>query len=173
VAGPETATAATTLEVRLCQALERRCAIVAIGNPLRGDDGAAQALLGRLAGRVAAVLLDTEEVPESHLGRIAQGDPEVVLLVDTMDLGAEPGAVALLGRESLPPRGFSTHRPPLSVLMAYIEHETRAEVLLLGIQPRQTEFGAPLSQEVHTTVEALAAIMAGCGQLATTSQPQD
>lgn len=170
MAGP--AAAATSLDVRLRQVLDRRCVIVAIGNPLRGDDGAAQALLDRLAGRVDATLLDTEEVPESHLGRIAQANPEAVLLVDAVDLGAHPGAVALLTRESLPPSGFSTHRPPLSVLIAYIEQETGADVLMLGIQPKQMQFGAPLSPEVHKTVEALAAIVARGGRQATTSQAQ-
>ena len=148
------------LESGLRRALERRCVIAAVGNPLRGDDAAAQALLERLAGRVEATLVDAEEVPESHLGPITQGRPEVVLLVDAVHLGAEPGAVALLRRESLPPSGFSTHRPPLSVLMAFIEQETGAEVLVLGIQPKQMEFGAPLSPEVEKTVEALAALMA-------------
>ena len=137
----------------------RRCVVAAVGNPQRGDDGAAGALLRRLEGRTQAALLDTEEVPESFAGQIAALKPEVVLLVDAVDLGAQPGAVALLGREELPTGGFSTHRPPLSVVMWFLEQETGAEVLLLAIQPRQVEFGAPVSPEVERTVQALAALM--------------
>ena len=152
--------AAADLGERLGRALARRCVVAAIGNPLRGDDAAAKALLGRLEGALEATLVDAEEVPESHVGRIVQAQPEVVLLVDAVDLGAEPGAAALLGKDALPPSGFSTHRPPLSVLMTYLEQETGAEVLLLGIQPKQTQFGAPLSPEVERTVEALSTLMA-------------
>jgi len=161
------------LEARLREALGRRCLVVGIGNPLRGDDGAAQALLRRLEGAVDAALLDAEEVPESHLGRIVEARPEVVLLVDAVDLGSQPGGVALLTRGRLPAGGFSTHRPPLSVLMFFIEQETGAEVLLLGIQPKQVEFGAGLSPEVEKTVEALAAILASVGQAPAPVRSQD
>jgi hydrogenase 3 maturation protease len=150
---------ATDLATRLREILARRCLVAAIGNPLRGDDAAASELLKRLEGKTGATLLDTEEVPESYAGQIAAAQPEVVLLVDAVDLGAEPGAAALLKKDELPAGGFSTHRPPLSVLIWFLEQETGAEVLLLAIQPRQVEFGAPVSPEVERTVQALAALM--------------
>lgn len=151
--------AAAGLGTALRGMLRRRCVVAAVGNPQRGDDGAASELLKRLEGKTDATLLDTEDVPESYAGRIAALKPEVVLLVDAVDLGAEPGAAALLTRQELPAEGFSTHRPPLAMVMWFLERETGAEVLLLAIQPRQVEFGAPVSPEVERTVQALAALM--------------
>ena len=81
-----TATAAD-LATRLREALGRRCVVAAVGNPLRGDDGAAALLLGGWRAACQAALLDTEEVPESFAGQIAALKPEVVLLVDAVDLG--------------------------------------------------------------------------------------
>lgn len=140
----------------LAENLRGRVKLVGIGHPRRGDDGAGPALIRRLEGRVRAELLDASEVPESYAGKIAAGKPDVILLVDAVDFGAEPGALALLERAALPERLATTHGVPLALLMRFLEAESGAKVLLLGLQPKQTEFGSTLSREMVETLTALA-----------------
>jgi Ni,Fe-hydrogenase maturation factor len=42
----------------------------------------------------------------------------------------------------------STHSPPLSILATYLQAETDADFVFLGIQPRNRGVGAPLSEQV-------------------------
>jgi len=140
----------------LAEKLRGRVKIIGIGHPLRGDDGAGPALIRLLEGRVGAELLEVDEVPESYAGKIAAGDPDLILLVDAADFGAEPGAVALLERAALPDRLATTHGAPLALLMDFLAAESGGEVLLLGLQPKQIGVGSGLSAEMTATLSSLA-----------------
>lgn len=136
-------------------------AIVGVGNRGRGDDGAGPALIDKLQGRTGAPLVEAEEVPESYLGEIVACEADTVLLVDAVDFGGRPGEVGLFSREDLPGRPtFSTHRVPLRLVMEYLEAESGARVLLLGVQPQLLCFGRGLSAPVQGAVEALADALA-------------
>lgn len=143
--------------------------VMGIGNPDRGDDGVGLRVAGLLAetlrggalprGRRVTVLI-ADEVPESYLGPAAAARPDTVLLVDATDLGAEPGSAVLLEPEDLQGGGALTHRTPLSLLSTFLRRETGADVLLLAIQPRSTEWGRPMSPEVEAAAAHLAGILA-------------
>ena len=51
---------------------------------------------------------------------------------------------------------FSTHMLPLPVLLKYLEAEVPCEVICIGIQPKCTEAGFSLSEEVREGTERLA-----------------
>ena len=150
---------AETLTDRLRAALSGRVVIAGIGNRMRGDDALGPVLIDRLQGRVEAALVDCSEVPERHLGAIAERSPQSVLLIDAVDLGAAPGSAAVLGEGELPDRLGTTHNTPLRVLMRYLAAETGAQVTLLAVQPAQLEFDSPMSPAVEATVDALADII--------------
>lgn len=141
---------------RLRAALSGRVVMAGVGNRMRGDDALGPALIDRLRDRVDAVLVDCAEVPERYLGAIAAPLPESIVLIDAVDLGAAPGSVALLGEQELPDRLGTTHNTPLKVLVAYLAAETSARVTLLAVQPATLSLGAPMSQEVEATLDALA-----------------
>jgi len=132
---------------------------VGIGNAGRGDDRAGlrvARLLRRLAAPggsgplVLAEVIVAGTAPEAYAGAVAQSNPDTVLLVDAADLGEPPGAVALVEEADLARRpGWEVHRLPLSLLMRYLALRTDARVLLLGIQPQDTNWGAPLSPAVR------------------------
>ena len=143
----------------LSNRVKGRVLILGVGNPLRGDDGAGPYLIAQLKGRVNAALLDCEEVPENFLGQIVDYRPDSVLIIDAVDLGMTPGAVALLEEEELEGRGLSTHHAPLQLLIKCIKAETGSNVLVLGIQPKSTEFGCPISSEVKDTIGLLQSIL--------------
>jgi hydrogenase 3 maturation protease len=127
--------------------------VIGIGNRWRGDDAAGPALIDRLVGRVTARCLDAGDAPERHLGAAMAGAPDTILLADAVDFGGAPGQVAVFSGPDLPDRFGTTHDVPLGVLMRYLEALSGAAVLLLGIQPAHTTFGAPMSAEVLASVD--------------------
>ncbi len=148
-----------SLREELGERLRDRVAVVGVGNPMRGDDAAGCLLARRLRGRCPATVIEAEEVPESYLDAIADARPETVVLVDAVDLGAEPGAVALLESEAIAAYLPSTHRLPLSFLMELIRRRSGADVLLIGIQPLRVGFADGVSPVVAESVDDVAAIL--------------
>jgi len=137
----------------------KRTLILGIGNPLRGDDGLGPALIGRLQGKVAAILIDGGEAPENYLGPIEAAKPQVVLLVDAADLQAAPGDMALLERDQLAQTGISTHNVSLGLLAEVVHRMSGAEVLALAVQPRFNSFGAGISEQVARTLDLLEQVL--------------
>jgi hydrogenase 3 maturation protease len=148
-----------SLREELARRLSGRVVVVGIGNPLRGDDAAGCLVARRLRGAEGARVIEAEEVPESFVGDIAAAMPDVVALVDAVDLGAEPGAVAMLEREQVATYAPTTHRMPLSLVMEVVQRRTGADVFLIAVQPLTLAFGAKVSPEVSATVEVLAAVL--------------
>lgn len=139
----------------LSERLKGRVLLVGIGNILRGDDAAGPELIERLTGKVEADLLDAGEVPESYLGRITGRRPDTIVLIDAAELGASPGAAAILEIDDLKGKCLSSHQTGLDLFMRYLQAETGADVFLLGIQPKSIGFGENLSTEVFETVGCL------------------
>ncbi len=134
-------------------ALERflhgRVCIVGVGNRDRRDDAVGPLVVGLIAGRTrAAGVVDAGDVPENHLERVVGTAPDAVLIVDAVDLGAEPGAVELLGPEAIRDAGVSTHASSLALCADYIVRRTGASVALLGVQPADVGLGTNLSPAV-------------------------
>jgi hydrogenase 3 maturation protease len=74
-------------------------------------------------------------VPESMTGPLREYQPDHVLFLDTADMGAPPGTIAVIRPGRIRADLFSTHILPLSVVMGYIEQDLKTSVTLLGIQP--------------------------------------
>jgi len=154
--------------VKLSERLHGRVTVVGIGNPLRGDDAIGCHIAGRLADACrrgtltrarGLTVLDVEEVPENYLGTVAATQPDVVLLVDAADLGASPGASALVEGNALTDAGSLTHRTSIAITAAVLRQMTGAEVLLLAVQPASLEWGTPLSPSVASAADSVSALL--------------
>jgi len=147
--------------------LSHRTAVIGVGNRLWGDDGAGPELLKRFMeegeGRETpsnsqgkCFFIDAGEFPEDCLIRVIDLNPDVILLVDAMDLRAEPGSIALLESEALPEDlCYSTHRLSLRTLLRLWE-KNGSKTFVIGIQPKDVIFKEGLSPEVQMSVDALA-----------------
>jgi len=144
-----------TLREELAWRLHGAVVIVGIGNPHRGDDAFGPLLAQSLNGRVAARVIDAQDMPESYLFSIAQGDPDTVLFADAVDLGRPPGSVAVLTATDLSDYLPTTHRVPFPLMVEVLHRETDAQVALLAVQPRGTGLDEPLSREVAATLTSL------------------
>ena len=133
----------------------RKVTIVGIGNVLKGDDGAGPVLVQKLTSQLSCVCIDAGTTPENFLGMIVREKPDVLLLIDAMHLGREPGAYEMAAAEEILDCGLTTHNISLRILAEFIRSEIDVRIVVLGIQPLTIAFGASLSEQVARTVHQL------------------
>lgn len=136
--------------------IKGKIVIVGIGNTLRGDDGAGPEIIKRLkdsSTNYQLFLIDVGAVPENFLQKIVGHRPDVILLVDTVNLEKPAGSVEIIEGEDLKEEAFSTHNASLKLTIDYLKKETGANVLLLGIQPKNIGFGQKISLEVKRAID--------------------
>jgi len=89
-----------------------RRAIVALGNPLMGDDGAGPAALERLRGMALPLGVALLDAGTAGLGLLhILADLDLVVLVDAVDFGGAPGEI----RTFTPSEACSRRPVPLSL----------------------------------------------------------
>jgi len=138
-----------------------RVAVLGIGNPLRGDDATGMEIVRLLKGRVSRKvrLLECETVPENFTREIGEFNPTHVLMIDAAQLGVEPGEARLVPPEQILGMTLSTHAIPLSLLAEVIWRSIDARVMILGVQPKEVEFGEGLSAELQKASRRIAGIL--------------
>ncbi len=139
--------------------LKAKTVILCIGNRMRGDDGAGPALSEKIEGKVKANIINCEETPENYTGKIKELTPDTVIMVDAVDMGAEPGSMSIIERQKLNDLAlYTTHNIPLKVLADYLFIETKADIFLIGIQPESINNGQ-ISPKVEKTLDYLKDIL--------------
>lgn len=138
----------------------RKVVIIGIGNPIRMDDFVGMKIVQDLKEKVSSdkvMLIEAETIPENHLVEIVVFEPSHVLFVDAALLNLLPGETRFVGVEFLKSFSpFSTHMLPLRVFCEHLGKATDADVRLLLIEPRFTDFGEGLSPEAeHTRSEVV------------------
>jgi hydrogenase 3 maturation protease len=139
----------------------RRVVIAGVGSPLRRDDFVGVEIVKRLQGKVSGnvSLLECETVPESFLEPISDFKPTHVLIIDAALLNLKPGASRLVKPNEIAGVPLSTHTLPLSLFSEYLTETTGAEVALLAIQPKETDFGEDLTEELKKTATDLTGLL--------------
>lgn len=128
-----------------------------MGNSFRGDDAAGLEMI-RLLSRLETPLslLRVGENPENYLIQITSLNPDTIILVDAADFKASPGTLNVILPDELTLATISTHTMSLKLVAKYLEKETKARVLVFGIQPQRTKLGEKISPEVKNTLEEIA-----------------
>ena len=104
-----------------------------------------------------------ETAPERLTGPIKRFGATHLVILDAADFGGAPGELGIITPEQI--RGnpsMSTHNLPLNVLIDYLVATLQCEVLILGIQPKSSRFGEPVSDPVAAGAKELAALFAAC-----------
>ena len=148
-----------SLREDLLSRIEGNVVVMGIGNPCRGDDAAGSLVVRQLRDLPGTCAIDAQDVPENHWRQAVNQRPNTIVLVDSVNLDSEPGAVAVLDQEQIAEHWPSTHRMPIGVLMSYFERETHARIFLIGIQPRQTGFMQSISPEVQASIAGVADVL--------------
>lgn len=141
--------------------------VLGIGNRLGGDDAAGNLLVDALArnqqtagdpspGHIVAI--DAGVAPETYTPVIRRHRPDLLILVDAADMGLAPGSLRVITPQAVTVPSFSTHNMPLSMLMSYVKQFCGA-VVLVGVQPEQTQIGSQTSKAVDIGIGELADVI--------------
>jgi len=143
--------------------------VLGIGNRLGGDDAAGTCVIDMLIKRRHGakslatddlIAIDAGSAPEGYTSIIRQHRPDLLILIDAADMGLSPGALRIIKQEQIRILSFSTHHIPLSIFISYIK-EFCGSILLVGIQPEQTETGGLISEVVRQSVNTLTEVILG------------
>jgi hydrogenase 3 maturation protease len=142
--------------------------VLGIGNEMMGDDAAGvllvrdlkQLTISRIGARTLH-LFETHTTPENFTGAIARAAPDLVLMIDSAEMGAPVGEVRVLDAATMGSMMHSTHTMPLSFLAGYITRTTKATVIAVGIQAGHIMLELPMSREVAASVKQTARLIAG------------
>lgn len=138
-----------------------RVVIAGVGSSLRRDDFVGVQIVKNLRNKVSGnvSLLECETVPESFLEPISNFKPTHVLIIDAALLNLKPGASRLVKPEEITGVSVSTHILPLSLFSKYLTEIMGAKVALLAIQPKETDFGEGLTEELKKTAKDLTSLL--------------
>ena len=132
-----------------------RTAVVGIGNEMKGDDGIGIRVAKQLqedwpAAREKDTLVIPAEVPENYIQPIIRFRPELLILVDASDFQGKAGDVRAIREEEVSSVYTNTHSVPILLFLEAIKKEVpNLRTVFMGIQPKSTQFGKPMSPEVR------------------------
>ena len=142
-------------------AASTKTVVLGLGNILHRDDGVGAQIIGRLRAdpRVPA---DVSLVEGGTLGLELLPyiwDCARLIVIDAIDVGESPGTlVRIKGAElSLLPGNSSVHLLGVSDLLVALRMlaECQPEVVLLGVQPENTDWSSELSSSIAAAVDSL------------------
>ena len=134
----------------------RRVAVLGIGNDLRTDDGIGPFIIKGLNVESPNLLIENVgSVPEAFARPLAKFKAERIIMIDAADMKKPPGHIELITKDRIGGIAISTHSMPLSFLMMYLEQETGAQTILLGIQPQDIQFGEGLTPEISKVAQKI------------------
>lgn len=133
--------------------------ICGVGNRLRGDDACGPLAAGllkkeRLSG---TIVFDCASAPENFIGKIAAASPEIVVVIDAVEMDKPAGFAEKITPERVAGIIYSTHNAPLALFFKAVQAICK-NVVFIGIQPKKTEFGKKISAEAKKGTADAAAI---------------
>jgi hydrogenase 3 maturation protease len=123
--------------------------IIAIGNYLRSDDGAGPRILDKLKETKQVQLLNAETNIERYIEPIRQSGADVLLFIDCVHFGKEPGYNKLLSIDQIEDHTMHSH----NISLKRIKYFFNVPAFVLGIQPGNLKVSEEMSEEVLQAVE--------------------
>jgi hydrogenase 3 maturation protease len=130
---------------------DKKKLFVGIGNVLKTDDGAGVYISKKIIERGNILSLTVEAGIENYIGKINSIDPDILILVDCVDMKLTPGSFKLLTLNQIQDITFNTHNISFRRLSDFF----RMKVYILGIQPEKVEFGENISYLVKTVANKI------------------
>jgi hydrogenase 3 maturation protease len=98
---------------------------------------------------------DGGTVPENFTGAIKRDNPSHIIVIDAVEMNEKPGNIRLIAKNEIANYSISTHALPLSFLIRYLESASGAQIVLLGIQPKNLDLTNIISSEVEKSITYL------------------
>jgi len=141
-----------------------KVALVGVGHPLRGDDYVGSYVIkGIIKARgstpsESVYLFDAEDNVERVITRLSRIGLKQVIFIDACEMGGRACETKLLPVDETQYPFFTTHGIPLKVLAEQLL--MGCQVWVLAIQPKDIEFGEPLSPELRDTANYVSQVIA-------------
>jgi hydrogenase 3 maturation protease len=130
---------------------DKKKLFVGIGNVLKTDDGVGVYISRNIKERGSIASLTVETSIENYIGKINTLNPDILVLIDCIDMTLPPGSFKLLTLNQIQDLTFNTHNISLRRLTDFF----KMQVFILGIQPGKVEFGENISYLVKTVANKL------------------
>lgn len=129
-----------------------------IGNSIIGDDGAGPRIANELIERNVQwlAIYNCETVPENYVAPLKRLSPETLIIIDTADMGLEPGEYRKMSIEEFSNITFTTHGFPLDLLLKDLNIP---KIITIGVQPEYRGPSESLSIPVSNAVKELCNIL--------------
>ena len=124
---------------------------VGIGNLLKMDDVVGVYISRKIKTKGAISSLTVEASIENYIGKINSLNPDILILIDCMDMKGIPGTFKLMTLSQIQDLTFNTHNISLKRLSEFF----RMPVYILGIQPGQISFGENISNIVKDVADKI------------------
>jgi hydrogenase maturation protease len=130
---------------------DKKILFVGIGNLLKMDDGAGVYISKRIKNNGNILKLTVEVSIENYIGKINNLNPDILVLIDCVDMKSEPGTIKLLDISQINDYTFNTHNISLKRLTEFF----RMHVYVLAIQPEKIDFGENISYLVKAVADRI------------------
>ena len=136
---------------KLLRLKERKILFIGIGNLLKRDDGVGVYISGKIKNTSNISALSVETSIENYIGKINSLNPDILVLIDCVDLKSVPGKFKLLTLNQVQDQTFNTHNISLKKLTDFFS----MPVFILGIQPEKIDFGENISYLVKNIADKI------------------
>lgn len=136
---------------KLLRLKERKILFIGIGNLLKRDDGVGVYISGKIKNTSNISALSVETSIENYIGKINSLNPDILVLIDCVDLKSVPGTFKLLTLNQIQDQTFNTHNISLKKLTDFFS----MPVFILGIQPEKIDFGENISYLVKNIADKI------------------
>jgi hydrogenase 3 maturation protease len=130
---------------------DKRILFVGIGNVLKQDDGVGVYISRNIKETKHIFSLTVEVSIENYIGKINSLSPDILVLIDCVDLNMVPGSSRLLPVGEIQDLTFNTHNISLRRLSDFFKVPT----FILGIQPEKVDFGENISYLVKNVADKI------------------
>ncbi|MFC2087785.1 hydrogenase maturation protease [Bacteroidota bacterium] len=139
----------TTLEPHKLE--DKNILFVGIGNVLRSDDGVGVYIAEKIQRKKNINTLIVEVSIENYIRKINDLNPEILVLIDSVNFNKEPGYKELKPIEEIQDYIINTHNISLKRVCEFF----KMPVYILGIQPKTIKIAEGLSPEVKQVAERI------------------
>lgn len=130
---------------------DKRILFVGIGNVLKQDDGVGIYISRKIRETNRILSLTVEVSIENYIGKINSLEPDVLVLIDCVDIHESAGTYKLLSLSEIQDLTFNTHNISLKRLSEFFI----MPVFILGIQPEKIDFGENISYLVKVVADKI------------------
>ena len=136
---------------KLLSQKDRKILFVGIGNLLKSDDGVGVYISSNLKSSSSVSVLTVEVSLENYIGKINSLNPDILILIDCVEMNSTPGTHKLMSINKIQDLTFNTHNISLKRFQDFF----KMPVFLLGIQPEKIKFGENISYLVKEEADKI------------------